>query len=56
MKSVAEMKAWFERLEKGGALYVWGMNGEVITEKIIKATYQARLHRRSGLYPRILRP
>ena len=41
MKSVAEMKAWFERLEKDGALYVWGMNGEVITEKIIKATYQA---------------
>lgn len=40
MKSIKEMKEWFKQLEQGRALYVWGMNGEVITEKVIKATYQ----------------
>ena len=40
MKSIKEMKEWFKQLEQGRALYVWGMNGEVITEKVIKATYR----------------
>lgn len=40
VKSIKEMKEWFKQLEQGRALYVWGMNGEVITEKVIKATYR----------------
>ena len=39
MKTVAEAKLWFEKLESGGALYVWGMNGEIISDKTIKSAY-----------------
>ena len=31
MKTAAEVNAWFDKLEREGALYVWGMNGEEIT-------------------------
>ena len=41
MKTVEEMKEWFKKLEDGKALYVWGMNGDVITEKTITDTYRA---------------
>ena len=41
MKTVEEMKEWFKKLEDGKALYVWGMNGDVITEKTITDIYRA---------------
>lgn len=39
MKTVREANEWFDRLENEGALYVWGMNGETITEDSIKRAY-----------------
>lgn len=39
MKTVKEVNAWWDRLEAEKALYVWGMNGEVISEKTIMTAY-----------------
>lgn len=39
MKTVREANDWWDKLENEGALYVWGMNGETITEESIKKTY-----------------
>lgn len=39
MKTVKEANAWWDKLENEKALYVWGMNGEVITDESIKKAY-----------------
>lgn len=41
MKTVAEANAWWDKLEQEGALYVWGMNGEEITQASIMKAYAA---------------
>lgn len=41
MKTVAEVNAWWDKLEREGALYVWGMNGEEITKSNILKAYGA---------------
>lgn len=41
MKTVAEANRWFDRLEQEGALYVWGMNGEIISGGTIQKAYDA---------------
>lgn len=39
MKTVSDVNAWWDRLEREKALYVWGMNGEEISDKSIKTAY-----------------
>lgn len=41
MKTVAEANNWWDKLEQEGALYVWGMNGEEITQDSIMKAYAA---------------
>lgn len=41
MKTVKEANAWWDRLESGHALYVWGMNGEEITQGSVMKAYAA---------------
>lgn len=39
MKTVKEANRWWDRLENEGALYVWGMNGEIITDDSIRKAF-----------------
>ena len=39
MKTVKEANDWWDKLENEGALYVWGMNGEVVSDETIKSAY-----------------
>lgn len=41
MKTVVEANLWFDKLESEGALYVWGMNGEEITQSSVMKAYAA---------------
>lgn len=40
MKTVREANDWWDKLENEGAIYVWGMNGETITDESIEKTYK----------------
>lgn len=40
MKTVKEMRDYFHSLYVGGAIYVWGMNGEIIDADTINTAYK----------------
>ena len=39
MKTVKVANEWWDKIEQGHALYVWGMNGDVISDITIKKAY-----------------
>lgn len=41
MKTVKEANSWWDKLEAERALYVWGMNGDVISDFTVKQAYAA---------------
>lgn len=41
MKTLKEANAWWDKLENEGALYVWGMNGETITDESIRTAFMS---------------
>ncbi len=41
MKTLKEANTWWDRIETEGALYVWGMNGEIISDRSIDVAYNS---------------